>query len=440
MPQPSDQHRMKGRVRSARPAVAAAVAAGLVLAATGCGSGSGSGSGSKASGGPVNLTYRIWDSTQQTGMQHIVDAFQQANPNIHVRIELVANKEYWTKLQADATAGSAPDVFWMNGPNAQLYESNKQLLALSSNVLKQNGVDLANYPAALNQLYNLGGTQYGIPKDFDTVGLWYNKKLFDAAGLKYPDASWTWQDVQNAAKKLTDASKGQYGILAPPYGQENYYDTIFQAGGYVIAPDGKSSGYAKPEAQAGLKFWSDLVKDGYSPSLKSMTDTFAAQQFESGKIGMYYAGSWNCMEFSKSDTIKDSVDVAVLPQGVKKATVIHGLANVGYAKTKHPAEVEKFLAFLGSKQANEIEAKDSGVIPAYNGTQQAWVASFPNFHVQSYLDELPYAVAYPTSKNTSAWQNQEAAVLAPAWDGGEDIGTAAQQLATMMNTALSKEQ
>jgi multiple sugar transport system substrate-binding protein len=308
-----------------------------------------------------------------------------------------------------------------------------------SDKLASNKVSLSNYPEGLVSLYSYQGTQYGIPKDFDTVGLWYNKKLFDAAGVKYSDDTWTWQTVQDAARKLTDASKGQYGILAPPFGQENYYNTIFQAGGTVISADGKSSGYGQPAAKSGLKFWTDLVKAGSSPSLKSMTDTYPSQLFESGKVAMYYGGSWNTMAFSKNSTLKNNIDVAVLPQGTKRAVTIHGPANVAYAKTKHPKDAAAFLAFLGSKEAAEIGAKQGGVIPAFNNTQQAWVDANPEIHLKAFLDEVPYAVPFPTSKNTSAWMNQEATTFAPAWDGKTDVEAAAQKMAGLMNTALNKE-
>ncbi|MCW3816018.1 sugar ABC transporter substrate-binding protein [Micromonospora sp. DR5-3] len=423
--------RARGGVR--RRSLVAAVGVGLLLSATACGGGGSPGSEK------VELSYRIWDKNQQPAMQQIVDKFQAANPNIKVTIQLTPSAEFWTKMQADATAGSAPDVFWMNGPNAQFYASNKVLLPLSDE-LKSNGVDLANYPEALTRIYSYEGKQYGIPKDFDTIGLWYNKKLFDAAGVKYPDETWTWQNVADAARKLTNESKGIYGIAAPPFGQENYYNTIFQAGGYVVSPDGKASGYEQPAAVEGLRFWTELMKAKVSPSVKSMTDTFPAQMFQSGKLAMYYAGSWDAVAFAKDDNIKNDIDVAVLPQGQKRAVVIHGLANVAYAKTKHPKEAMKFIAFLGSKEAADIQANTGTVIPAFAGTQDTWVKSMPQYHLQAYLDELAYAVPYPTSKNTSAWQSKEAEILTPAWNGEKDIATAATELATMMNAALQKEQ
>src|SRR6266542_2334876 len=185
--------------------------------------------------------------------------------------------------------------------------------------------------------------------------------------VKYPGASWTWADFNAAAAKLTDKAKGQYAIAANlSSAQEYMYDTIYQAGGYVISPDGKKSGYAE------------------------------------------------------------------------QATIIHGLANVVSAKTTHPAQAWQFVKFLGSQQSAEILGQH-GVIPAYNGTQNAWVTAHAEFHLQAFLDQLAYAVPYPVSKNTAAWQELETKYLTPAWNGQVDVAKAAGDLAAAMDAALAKE-
>jgi multiple sugar transport system substrate-binding protein len=119
--------------------------------------------------------------------------------------------------------------------------------------------------------------------------------------------------------------------------------------------------------------------------------------------------------------------------------VIHGLANVIFAHTRHPQQAEKFVEFLGSKQAAELEADTGTVIPAFNGTQQAWVNAYPQYDVQSYLDELNYAVPYPISRNTAAWNTFESNLLPEAWDLSKPVPAVAAQLASQMNQALAKE-
>lgn len=343
----------------------AALAASLALVATAAAACSSSKT-STSSGGKTTLSYAIWDQTQQPAMQKIITAFEQQNPDITVKIQLTPYADYFTKLQTAASGGSAPDVFWMNGPNFQLYAANGQLMSLTSASIKT-----ADYPSSLVSLYTYDNTLYGVPKDFDTVGLWYNKALFKAAGVADPTANWTWADFQSAAAKLTNKAKGVYAVGATLEGQEDYYDTIFQAGGQVISADGKSSGYGSPASISGLEFWTNLIGKGESPSLAQMNDTATIDMFESGKLAMYWGGSWDANAFAQNANTKDNVDVTVLPEGVKRATVIHGLANVVYAKTAHPQQAEKFVQFLGSQQAADIEAGTGTVIPAFNDTQQA---------------------------------------------------------------------
>ncbi|WP_194892988.1 ABC transporter substrate-binding protein [Catenulispora pinisilvae] len=411
-----------------RTVAAAAASLALVVSMAACSSGKGS------AGGKVSLSYGVWDATQVPAMQKIITAFEAQNPDISVTVQQTPWADYWTKLQAAATGGAAPDVFWMNGPNFQLYASNNVIKPLTD--LHQ---DTSVYPASLVKLYQYQGVQYGLPKDFDTVGLWYNKALFDAAGVAYPTGAWTWADFQAAAKKLTDPARGVYGVGATLEGQENFYDTIFQAGGYVVSPDGKKSGYADPNTIAGLKFWTDLIAAKASPSLKQMTDTAPLNMFESGKLAMFWGGSWDAKAFATNDGTKTGIGVAPLPTGAKKATVIHGLANVVSAHTAHTAQAEKFVQFLGSQQAAQIEADTGTVIPAYNGTQQEWVKAYPQYQLNVFLDQLPDAVPLPVSRDTAAWNTLEANLLTKAWDGSEPVGTVAAELATQMNAALAKE-
>ena len=406
----------------------------LALVLTACGGG-----GSSSSGQNVTLRYSIWDTNQAPAMQQIAAEFKKTHPNINVQVQVTPFTEYWTKLETAATGGSAPDIFWMNGPNLIKYASNNVLLPLDDKI-SADKVDLSNYPPSLVALYTYNGKHYALPKDFDTVALWYNKKLFDAAGLKYPDASWNWNTLRDAARKLTNPSKGVWGIAAQQANQEGYYNTIPQNGGYVISNDKKSSGYDKPATIGGLQFWINLIQDKSSPTLAQMTDTPPISLFESGKVAMLYAGSWNAIEFAHNEYTKDKVDVAVLPQGKQRATVIHGLGNVIFANTPHPQEAWEFVQFLGSKQAADIQAKTGTVIPAYNGSQVNWVKAYPNFHVQVYIDELVYAVPFPISKNTAAWEAVESKVLNQVWAGQMSVDKGAKQLAQQMNQILAQEQ
>lgn len=390
--------------------------------------------GNTGADGDVTLTYGVW--SQDDTMQALIDAFEDENPGIKVELQVNPWTDFWTKLQVGATGGTAPDAFWMLGDKFQVYAANDQLLPLSG-AIESAGVDLGVYPQALVDLFTYDGELYGLPKDFDTVGLWYNKELFDAAGVAYPTDEWTWDDVRDAAAKLTDADAGVYGIAAPLNRQEGFYNTVAQAGGYII--DGTTSGYDDPKTQEGIQFWTDLVADGYSPTLQQFADTEAVAAFENGTVAMYYGGSFYASRFYENAELRSKIDVTVLPAGAERGTVINGIQNVGFAGTQHPAELEKFLLFLGGKEAAEIQAATGAVIPAYENTQQAWVDSMPEFNLQVFLDQTAYGVTYPVSANTAVWNAMEDELLPAAWNGEKSVSEVGDELAAAMNDALAQE-
>lgn len=420
--------------RTSRRALGAlAASAAAVLALSACSSSTG---GESSSGGDITLSYAIWDENQKPAMEDIAAAFEKENPNVTIDIQVTPYKEYFTKLQTAATGGSAADVFWMNGPNFQLYASNGQLAPLDD-----AGVDAADYPQGLIDLYTFDGTLYGAPKDFDTVALWYNKELFDAAGVEYPTAGWTWDDFTAAAAALTDPATGQFGVAASQYGQENFYNSIAQAGGEVISADGTESGYGSPEALAGIELWTDLIEAGSSPTAQQMTDTNPEDFFLSGKVAMFQNGSWAAIAYADNADIADKVDVAPLPEGPEgNQSVIHGVGNVANAKSPHVAEAKAFAAFASGEQAAKIQAESGTVIPAFDGTQQAWVDALEQYDLQVYIDALDTAVPYPVSKNTSAWTSIESEVLSQVWSGAVTPEEGLKDLAEQMQTALDAEQ
>ncbi|KQR39572.1 ABC transporter substrate-binding protein [Microbacterium sp. Leaf159] len=420
--------------RTSRRALGAlAASAAAVLALSACSSQAG---GESSSGGDVTLSYAIWDENQKPAMEDIAAAFEKENPNVTIDIQVTPYKEYFTKLQTAATGGSAADVFWMNGPNFPLYASNGQLAPLDD-----AGVDAADYPQGLIDLYTFDGKLYGAPKDFDTVALWYNKELFDAAGVDYPTAGWTWDDFTAAAAALTDPATGQFGVAASQYGQENFYNSIAQAGGEVISADGTESGYGSPEALAGIELWTDLIEAGSSPTAQQMTDTNPEDFFLSGKVAMFQNGSWAAIAYGDNADIADTVNVAPLPEGPEgNQSVIHGVGNVANAKSPHLAEAQAFAAFASGEEAAQIQAESGTVIPAFNGTQQAWVDALPQYDLQVYIDALDTAVPYPVSKNTSAWTSIESEVLSQVWSGAVAPAEGLKDLTEQMQTALDAEQ
>ncbi len=412
-----------------RTAAAVSTLTAAVLAVTGCAS---SGGGSDTSE-EVTLSYAIWDSNQEAAMQAIADKFTEEHPNVTIDIQLTAFQDYWTKVQTAASGGGAPDVFWMNGPNFQLYASNGVLAPLDD-------LDTSGYPQGLVDLYTYDGTVYGAPKDLDTIGVWYNKQIFDDAGVAYPEAGWTWDDFRDTVTALTDPDAGIWGVVAAQYNQMEYYDTIYQAGGEVINAAGTETGFGTPEALEGVTFWTDFIADGESPTAQQMTDTEPNTIFMNGQAAMFWNGSWAGGGYAGNADFADKVDVAPLPAGpAGNMSVVHGLANVAYAKGDHVDLAKEFATFASGEFAALTQAETGTVIPAYNGTQQAWVESLPQYDLQVFIDALDNAVPYPVSKNTSAWVSIEGEVMTQIWAGNVSAEEGLQDLAARVQDALDKE-
>ncbi|MCL6547908.1 MAG: sugar ABC transporter substrate-binding protein [Alicyclobacillus sp.] len=388
---------------------------------------------------PITLTYWIWSSAQQPTLQHLADMYHRSHPNVKVNVQVVPSADYWTKLQAAATGGTMPDIFVMNGSEFQEYASNGMLLPIDDYV-RRSHVNLANYPKNILNMYTLNGVHYGIPRNEDTIGLWYNKALFKKYGVPFPNASWTWKTLYNAAKKLTDPKAGVWGFAARLTSQEGFYNVIYQNKGYVVSKDGKTSGYHDPRTVQALNYWYSFIKNKLSPSIDQMTQTDPMQLFESGKVAMIFAGDWNTSIFESIPYCNKNVDVAVLPKGKVRASTINGTSNVIAKTTKYPDQAWDFVRFLGSKKAAQVIAKSGIFVPSYKGTQTLWVKAAPQFHLQNLIDEVAYSVPMPWTKDTSAWQTYETQYLTNAFTGQEPMDQATQELAEKMNEVLQSQQ
>lgn len=386
----------------------------------------------------VTISYAVWDSNQAKLIQQLADAFE-TETGIHVDIQVNGWSDYWTALEAAATGGSLPDTFWMHSNNIYYYASNGQLLDLTEDINSSSDIKLENYPAGLNQIYNLEGRQYAIPKDYDTIGLWYNKTMFDAAGVAYPNGDWTWEDLKAAAEKLTKKDGSQYGILAPLHNQEGYYNFVYQNGGTIVTAD-KKSGYDDPKTIDAIKYYFDFVRNGLSPVITG--DAERAEAFQNGLTAMAFFGSWNLSGFAANEYIAKNCDVAVLPKSNSggQASIFNGLGNCIAATTEHPEEAWKWIEYLSNEAGQKKQAELGIAISAYNGTAEAWTKAYPGFNVQSYLDMVTYAQIRPYTNQTSLWEDKAYELLTNVYANGGDVETACKEVAAMMNNAIDHEQ
>ena len=432
-----------------RKAMALLLTGAMVFTMAGCGS---SGSGDSSSGdssdkksesgsGDVELSVTIWDSNQEPGLTEIMNDFTEKT-GIKTKVSVVKWDEYWTLLESGASGGSLPDVFWMHSNESQRYMSNDMLLDLTDKIAESSEIDPANYPEDIWGLYTYDDKYYAVPKDIDTIALWYNKKMFDEAGLEYPTADWTWDDVTEAAKKLTKDDGSQYGLcLRNDNNQAGYYNLIYDNGGYVISDDKTKSGWDDEKTIAAMQTLEGWIKDGVIPSLETMSENNEDVLFEAGKIAMTCQGSWMLAAFKENEYTAANCDCVELPKNAetgRRASLYNGLGWAASASGEHTDEAWQLIEYLGSKEAQEKQAELGVTMSAYKDTSDAWAKS-ADFNLQAYLNMMDDMVIRPYSKSTVTWENEDNEILKGVYTGDITMEEACKQMADQMNEKLAEE-
>lgn len=424
--------------------LAVAMAAMMTLSVAACGSKS-SDEGKSKSGDSkdAKLTVAIWDSNQEAGLKEIMNDFTEET-GVEVDIQVTPWSDYWTMLEAATQGGDMPDVFWMHSDQISTYAAYDDiLLNLSDKIEKSDKIDLENYPENLVSIYqNEDGDQLAVPKDIDTCAVWYNKKMFDEAGIAYPTADWTWEDFREIAKKLTNPEKNQYGTaLKPATYQESWYSTIYAYGGEVISEDKTKSGFDNPKTIEAMQLIENIIKDGSMPEYSVVAENNTEELMMAGTVAMTFQGSWMIPDLASSEYIKENCDIAPLPKGPNGTkSISNGLGWAASAQGEHTEEAWKLIEYLGSKEAQQKQAELGVTMAAYKGVSDAWKESHPEFNMQAYLDMLEDAQAYPSSKNTQVWYQVLMERMVDGFSGAKPMDQVCKDFAVEMNQFLAEEQ
>ncbi len=420
--------------------VAALVLAGvMVFSLSACGGGGSESGGDSSGGGGGSLSVMIWDTFQEPGLTEIINDFSEET-GIDAEIQVVTWDDYWTLLSAGAQGGSMPDVFWMHSNEAERYMSNEMLLDLTDRIAESDSIDLSKYPADITELYTYDDKNYAVPKDVDTIALWYNKTLFDEAGIAYPTADWTWDDLYEAAKALT--KDGVYGFAcSATNNQAGYYNLIYDMGGYVINDDKTASGYDDPNTIAALQYFEKMIQEGIMPSQQVLSESAEDVLLGSGTLAMTTQGSWMLSAFKDNEYIKENCDCVELPMDAasgKRVSIYNGLGWAASAETDHPDEAWQLIEYLGSQEGQSRQAELGVTMSAYEGTSEAWTGS-ADFNLQAYLNMMDDMVIRPYSRETVTWENAVNEELKKGWTQEVTMEEACMNAAEVMNETLAEE-
>lgn len=379
----------------------------------------------------VTLRLMGWSSSpaENDALQAMVDAFEEANPNIQVDLQLIP--EYDTTLQAAFASGDAPNVFYADSSRLPDFVNAGVIEPAGDNIENPEGI----YPALLD-VFTIDGTVYCPPKDFSTMALQYNTDLFDTAGLEYPTADWTWDDLRAAAEALTDDDT--VGLVVPPE-LPRWLPFLYQAGGAVLDEDGNLV-FNSEESVTAMDFVLGMIEDGVAAQSADVDAGWGGEAFGKQTVAMAMEGNW-VIQFMIDNYPDVNWGVAELPAGpAGKATmaftVCYGVSSETVGN-EHPEESWALVNFLTNDAGAMMVAEAGfGVMPTRASAAEAWLtargeefAPFVTGADYSYRWQFPIGF----SEFTDAFNNAFKEAIAGNLTGEEVIADAADVAEEVLN-------
>jgi len=308
----------------------------------------------------VELTLLGWGGAEEEKIVNgYLSEFQKENPNI--KVTFVRPADYWPKLKTMIAGGTAPDAFYMGFPEFVEFQKQDVLLNLSEFAVDFDENDFQE--GQLNAFRDPNsGDLYGVPKDWSSYVMYYNKAMFDEAGLPtpnemYENGNWTYDTFESTAKKLTTA---EHHGAAINYGRWKAF--VPQTGANWVDKDSRKVTVNTPEFAKGIQYLADLGnKSKVIPTVDELADLSPADRFSNKKAAMFMSGRWMAMRFAELDF---EWDIAPMPSDVTESTWIDLVAYCGSSDTKYPEETWKLINFLTGKKIEEQVAKAGQAIPA----------------------------------------------------------------------------
>lgn len=359
-------------------------------------------------GEKVSLRIGSWDSKDAEPIESdVLAAFNKLFPDIEVKIEFNPDA-YDDKLLTAMAGGTAPDVFmWWNFPGLV---AKKGIEDLTTYVEGPNGLDPSIYYKQILDYNRVGPGLYGLPKDFTPRAYYYNKKLFDEAGVPVPSADWTTDDLLEIGKALTkgEGTDAQYGAFTytDTYSLQGY---VWQNGGDFVNPEGtKASGFADSDATTEILDWHAALSltEKVSPTAQAVNSMQggADQLFINGKLAMYDTGRWPQAQFKKVEGLEFGTMLPPMNAKTKQRVVV--LHEAGFCMnpaSKYKADQTwELVKFMGGAEANKIRAQAGWAVPALPSVvEELKLASDPL--EKTWFDAIPFATVSPCFMRTPNW-------------------------------------
>jgi multiple sugar transport system substrate-binding protein len=339
----------------------------MTSALAGCGKKEAANAPAASADKEVTIKFAVWDYAKAPEYKELIDAFQADNPKIKVEPVELAASDYGDKMSVMLAGGDTTDVFAVKDmPGYSSFAKKNQIVSLDEYIAKDK-LDLKVYNGITDSI-KLDGKLYALPYRSDFWALYYNKDIFDKAGVAYPTNDMTWEQYREMAKKLTSGSGATqvYGAYAHTWKSAIIDWAVADGKGKLT--DGKYE-FLKPAYNVFLPM-QDEDKSIMSLANAKASSANYTGQFETGKAAMMAMGTW-FVGTLRTDKIagKHNVNwgIATIPHfsGAKPGTTFGNVTPVAInAASKNKDAAWKFVKFLGSEKAATVLAK-RGVMPAF---------------------------------------------------------------------------
>jgi multiple sugar transport system substrate-binding protein len=395
----------------------------------------------------TTITYMMWGSPEELAVwQTIVDEFQALNPDITVNVDVSDWTSYWDKLRTLYAGGTPPDVFAMDAPLYPDWQSRDVLLNLQPYIDQDPAFLESFYPVTL-ETYKLEDGYYGLPRDFQTIVLFYNKDLFDAAGVAYPTDEWTMDDLRTAAQQLTKDGDGdgiidQWGFSTDLYDMELFWsEAIWGYGGEIINPERTQTLLGEGAAVDAWNFITEMALTDKSIPDPDQSAQFGGDPFAAGVSAMTTIGHWVVPQYAQ---LAFSWDVAPMPAGPSGRATSVNSAGFVIAKDSPNADAAWEFVKYATGPSGQTRLTELGfAIPVIPSVAESPVyleqASAPINH-KVFLDALEYAHAKPTFRGYEEWATVVGDGLFSVWVGDISISDALAEIVPAADEVLANNQ
>ncbi len=293
-------------------------------------------------------------------------------------------------LKTRFAANQEPDVFFMDVSTFVEFADAGLLLPLEENLSTDH---IAKFEQNLIDTFSYEGHVYGIPKDYNTLSLFYNKKMFDEAGVEYPTNDWNWNQMLEAGNSIKEYygydNDSKYAFVLQNE-LARFYPTLFTFGADL---DREKATVNTDEMVQGLKTFNSLFLDGLATTPADIGRDWDGDTFVNDEAAMTIEGNWmNGFIVNSAPDMEYGV-VEIPANNEIESNMLFTVAWSGSSKTEHPEEVAKFIEWITSADMQrEFLSDGGGAIPSNNELGNEFVEMYPERQV--FLDVVPVAQGF----------------------------------------------